>query len=537
MQIQRTHASNFGLEQHGIHNVNSVYWNLPAPFLYEQAIRRREARIAQNGPMMVRTGQFTGRAPRDKFIVKEETSQEHIFWGDINRPISTEYFNRLHMRMLSYLEGKDLFVKDCYAGADPRYRLPIRVITEQAWHSLFAHNLFIQPKPEELAYHVPEFTLIDAPNFHAIPEVDGTRSDTFIIVNFGQRLILIGGTHYAGEIKKSIFTIMNYMLPLQGVLSMHCSANMGPDGDVAIFFGLSGTGKTTLSTDPSRILIGDDEHGWSDDGVFNLEGGCYAKVINLSEEDEPEIYSTTERFGTILENVGMDASTGIVDLTDASLTENTRAAYPIDYVPHVNLTGMGGHPRNIIMLTADAFGVMPPIARLTPTQAMYHFLSGYTAKVAGTEKGVSEPQATFSCCFGAPFMILNPIKYASLLKDKIEKHGSKVWLINTGWSGGPYGIGKRIKIAYTRAMVHAILSGSLDDVPTQIDRNFGIHVPLSVPDVPSEVLNPRNTWADKEAYQAQVSKLAGMFSSNEKKFGTDMPEDVRESGPHLIQTI
>ncbi len=531
MQIGPTTQSTYGLEKHNIHNVNTVYWNLPVPFLYEQAIRRREARLAECGPLMVRTGHHTGRAPKDKFFVRESTSVDKIYWSNVNRPIDEEYFEGLHNRMLAYLEGKDLFVLDAFAGADPRFRMPIRVITELAWQSLFSRNLFIPAKPEEQATHVPDFTIIAAPNFHAIPEVDGTRSEVFIIVNFAQKLILIGGTFYAGEMKKSIFTILNYLLPQQNVLSMHCSANKGPDGDVAIFFGLSGTGKTTLSTDASRTLIGDDEHGWSEDGVFNLEGGCYAKVINLSQKDEPEIWNAAHAFGTLLENVGMDSTSGAINLQDVSLTENTRAAYPIDYIPNADLSGMGGHPQNIIMLTADAFGVMPPIARLNPEQAMYHFLSGYTAKVAGTEKGVTEPSATFSCCFGAPFMVLSPTVYASLLGEKIEKHHVNVWLINTGWSGGPYGVGKRIRIAYTRSMVRAILSGAMTDIPMATDPNFGLLIPSAVPEVPAEVLNQRNTWTDKQAYDDQVRKLSGMFAENSKLFNDQVSVEIRAAGP------
>lgn len=533
MQIRSTTQSIYGLENHHIHNVNTVYWNLPTPFLYEQAIRRREARLAECGPLMVRTGHHTGRAPKDKFFVREPSSVDKIFWSNVNRPIDEENFNNLHNRLLAFLEGKDLFVLDAFAGADPRYRMPIRVITELAWQNLFSRNLFIPAKPEEQANHVPEFTVIVAPDFHAIPETDGTRSEVFIIVNFAQKLILIGGTFYAGEIKKSIFTVLNYLLPQQNVLSMHCSANKGLDGDVAIFFGLSGTGKTTLSTDASRMLIGDDEHGWSEDGIFNLEGGCYAKVINLSEKDEPEIWNAAHGFGALLENVGMDANTGSIELEDGSLTENTRAAYPISYIPNADLTGMGGYPKNIIMLTADAFGVMPPIAKLTPEQAMYHFLSGYTAKVAGTEKGVTEPTATFSCCFGAPFMVLSPTVYARLLGEKIQKHHVNVWLVNTGWSGGPYGVGKRIRIAYTRSMVRAILGSAMANVPMTTDPYFGLMVPKTAPDVPEDVLNPRNTWSDKRAYDEQVKKLAGMFAENSQMFNDQVSAEIRAAGPKI----
>lgn len=519
------------LELHGIQNVSAVYWNMHTPRLYEEAIRRREAHLAHLGPLVVRTGQYTGRSPNDKFIVQETSSSDKVWWGKVNRPMDDAHFEVLRNRMLAYLEGRDLFVQDCFAGADPEYRLPIRIITETAWHNLFARDMFIQAKPEALAAHVPQFTVINAPGFRSDPETDGTRSDVFIVLHFGMGLVLIGGTQYAGEIKKSIFTVMNYLLPQKNVLSMHCSANYGPSGDTAIFFGLSGTGKTTLSADPSRTLIGDDEHGWSERGVFNFEGGCYAKVINLSPKAEPEIYETTRRFGTILENVGYDSETGRIDLNDASLTENTRAAYPISHIPNATRSGLGGHPENIIMLTADAFGVLPPVARLTAAQAMYHFLSGYTAKVAGTEKGVTEPSATFSTCFGAPFMALSPAVYARLLGENIARHNVKVWLVNTGWSGGPYGVGSRIKIAYTRAMVHGALDGQLDTVRTVTDPNFGLEVPTSCPNVPDEVLDPRGTWADPAAYDAQARKLAGMFTENFKQFEKDVSPEVRAAGP------
>ncbi len=526
-------ASRYGVDKQGIQNVNAVYWNLSTPQLYEEAIRRREGRLAHLGPLVVRTGEHTGRSPNDKFLVREPSSEDKIWWGKVNRPMSPQNFTTLHRRLLAYLQGKDLFVQDCFVGADPDYRLPIRVLTETAWQSLFARDMFIQAKPEELASHMPAYTIIDTPHFHAIPDVDGTRSEVFIVLNFAERLVLIGGTEYAGEMKKSAFTIMNYLLPPEGVLSMHCSANMGKDGDVAIFFGLSGTGKTTLSTESDRVLIGDDEHGWSDRGIFNFEGGNYAKVIHLSPTAEPEIYEATRRFGTILENVGFDSATGRVNLDDESLTENTRAAYPISHIPNATRTGMADHPQNIFMLTADAFGVLPPIARLTPAQAMYHFLSGYTAKVAGTERGVTEPQATFSTCFGAPFMVLSPTVYANLLGDKISRHRVKVWLVNTGWTGGPYGVGKRIPIAYTRAMVHAALDGSLDDVPKEIDPVFGLAVPNSSPGVPPELLNPRNTWADKAAYDEQARRLARMFADNFKAFADQVAPEVRAAGPKV----
>lgn len=532
MLIQGTVQSEYGLEHHGIQNVNAVYWNLTTPRLYEEAIRRREARVAHLGPLVVRTGQYTGRAPKDKFVVQDNNSNDKVWWGSVNQPMSEVQYDALKRRLLAYWQGRDLFVQDCYAGADPNYRLPIRVITETAWHSLFARDMFIQAKPAELKNHVPEFTVFHAPNFHAIPEEDGTRSEVFIVVNLSKKTILIGGTQYAGEIKKSIFSVLNYLLPQQRVLSMHCSANVGEKGDVAIFFGLSGTGKTTLSADPTRTLIGDDEHGWSNDGIFNLEGGCYAKVVHLSPEGEPEIYATTRRFGTILENVGFNSDTGRVDLDDTSLTENTRAAYPISHIPNASRTGLAGHPDTIIMLTADAFGVLPPIAKLTPAQAMYHFLSGYTAKVAGTERGVTEPSATFSTCFGAPFMTLPPTVYAELLGEKIAQHQVHVWLINTGWTGGPYGVGSRMKLGYTRAMVHAALDGALANVAVVTDPIFGLAIPTSCPGVPSEILNPRNTWVDPVAYDAQAQKLAAMFTKNFQTFTSAVSAEVAAAGPN-----
>lgn len=523
--------SPLGLEANDIRNVNNVYWNLCTSKLYEEAIRRREGRLAHLGPLVVRTGQHTGRAPNDKFIVREPSSEGRIWWGKVNQVMSPESFDALYRRLLAYLQGKDLFVQDCFVGADQQYRIPIRVITETAWHNLFARNLFIQAKPEELAVHIPEFTVISAPNYHADPEVDKTRSEVFIAIHFEKRLVLIGGTQYAGEIKKSVFTFMNYLMPIQGVLSMHCSANFGSNNDVAIFFGLSGTGKTTLSADSTRTLIGDDEHGWSDRGIFNFEGGCYAKVIHLSPTAEPEIYDTTRRFGTILENVGFDSETGRLNLDDDALTENTRAGYPISHIQNATRSGLGGHPKNIIMLTADAFGVIPPLARLTRDEAMYHFLSGYTARVAGTEKGVTEPSATFSACFGAPFLPLNPAVYANLLGDKVTKTGAKVWLVNTGWTGGAYGIGARMPISHTRAMVRAILNGSLDEVPTRADPFFGIQIPEFCPGVPDEVLEPRKTWEDGQAYDQQARKVSMMFVENFKQFESEVSDEIRKAGP------
>ncbi len=526
--------SNYGLDRHGIVHTGNLYWNISTPALYEEAARRREGFISHLGPIVVRTGQYTGRSPNDKFIVREPESEGEIWWGKVNQSFEAQRFETLYARMLAYLQGRDLFIQDCYAGADPNYRISVRVITETAWHSLFAHNMFIQPPREELASFVPDFTIINVPNFHAVPELDGTRSEACVIVNFARRLILIGGTSYAGEIKKSVFTILNYLLPHKQVLSMHCSANIGADGDTAIFFGLSGTGKTTLSADPHRTLIGDDEHGWSDQGIFNFEGGCYAKVIRLSAKAEPEIYETTRRFGTVLENVAIDTQTRRLNLDDESLTENTRAAYPLSHIPNASHTGIGNHPKNVIFLTADAFGVMPPIALLNKEQAMYHFLSGYTAKVAGTERGMgSEPQATFSACFGAPFMALHPSVYADLLGQRVTTYNSKVWLVNTGWTGGPYGVGHRMSIQYTRTLLNAVLSGALDGVSMSEDPIFGFMVPDSCPDVPSEVLKPRLTWSDPAAYDAQAKKLAEMFIKNFKEFTDVVDASVMAGGPRI----
>ena len=526
-----SNRSSIGLETVGLSNLKGEYWNLVTPALYEEALKRDEGIVSHLGPLVVRTGQFTGRSPNDKFVVEEDTNKDKIWWGKVNRPYDVDKFEELERRMSSYLQGKDVFVQDCYCGADPDYTMPVRIITQYAWHSLFIRNMFIQAKPEELSTFDPEFVVIDCPGFNANKEIDGTNSDVFILVNFEKKKVLIGGTEYAGEMKKSVFSAMNFFLPLKNVMPMHCSANIGPKGDTAVFFGLSGTGKTTLSADASRTLIGDDEHGWSDNGVFNFEGGCYAKVIKLSPEAEPEIYDTTRRFGTILENVGIDSNSRRVDLDDGSLTENTRAAYPISHIPNASEDGMGGHPDNIIFLTADAFGVLPPVSKLTPEQAKYHFLSGYTAKVAGTERGITEPQATFSACFGAPFMTQHPNVYAKLLGNKIEKHNVKCWLVNTGWTGGPYGIGHRMKIGYTRAMVNAALNGDLDNVEYMTDPIFGVEIPLSCPNVPEEVLNPKNTWEDKSAYDVQAKKLASMFNENFKQFEDEVSESVKNVAP------
>jgi phosphoenolpyruvate carboxykinase (ATP) len=531
MEIPDARRSKYGLDNHGLRGLGNVYWNLSTPMLYEEAIRRQECRLAEMGSMVVRTGQYTGRSPNDKFVVREPSSDDKVWWGEVNRPVEPAKFDRLRKRMFAYLKGRDLFVEDCYVGADPTYRLPVRILATRAWHSLFARTMFIPPCPEQLVEHVPGFTVIQAPGFQANPDTDGTRSQVFIILNFAEKLVLIGGTEYAGEIKKSVFTVMNYLLPQRGVLSMHCSANIGPDGDVAIFFGLSGTGKTTLSADASRTLIGDDEHGWSDNGVFNFEGGCYAKIINLSAEAEPEIYATTRAFGTILENVGFDRTTGKIDLDDDSLTENTRAAYPISFIPNASPDGLGGHPRTIFMLTADAFGVLPPISKLTPEQAMYHFLSGYTAKVAGTERGVTEPEATFSTCFGAPFMALPPAVYAGLLGERIASHDVDVWLVNTGWAGGPAGVADRMAIGHTRALIRAALAGRLNDVPMQRDPIFGVAIPQSCPGVPSEVLTPRTSWENLAEYDESAKRLAGMFAANFDQFADQVPTAVRDAGP------
>ncbi len=529
MEIIQSHPE---LEALGFRNLNQVYWQLHTPQLYEQTVRRQEGFIAHLGPLVVRTGHHTGRSPRDRFVVREAETEKDIWWGEVNKEFSEQQFEDLHQKMMAYFQGKNAFVQNCFAGSNPAYRISVRVITEKAWHSLFARNMFIRATDEELKDFSPDFTVIHAPSFHAIPQQDGTNSSAFILINFARRLVLIGGTNYAGEIKKAIFSVMNYLLPKQGVLSMHCSANEGDAHDIAIFFGLSGTGKTTLSTDSSRTLIGDDEHGWSDEGIFNLEGGCYAKVIRLSATGEPEIYQTTRRFGTILENVGMDMNSRRIDLDDDMLTENTRASYPLSHIPNAKRSGIGGHPRNIIFLTADAFGVMPPVAQLTPEQAMYHFLSGYTAKVAGTETGVKEPQATFSACFGEPFLPLHPMMYARLLGEKIRKHNASVWLVNTGWTGGPFGVGHRMELRYTRAMIHAILDGSLVGIETVQEPFFGLYIPMSCPNVPDTILNPRATWGDPAAYDASARRLAAMFRSNfERKYAGEVDPAVVAAAP------
>jgi phosphoenolpyruvate carboxykinase (ATP) len=532
-------ASIYGLENHGLSNLRRVYWNLPTAALYEEIIHRSEARIAHMGPVVVSTGKHTARAAADKFVVREQATDEHIWWGQYNRPFDPEAFSILHSRLQGYLQGRDVFVQDCYAGADPEYQLPIRIITQKAWHSLFARNMFLKaPTIDALKRHVPEFTVIAVPPFLASPLVDSTRSDTFIIINFREKLALIGGSAYGGEIKKTIFTVLNYLLPLEGVLSMHCSANVGMDGDVAIFFGLSGTGKTTLSADPERRLIGDDEHGWSDNGIFNFEGGCYAKVIRLSPDAEPQIYACTRRFGTILENVTSDPYSRRLDLNDEKITENTRAAYPLEYIENCLPERRAGHPKNIIFLTCDASGVMPPISKLSPEQAIYHFISGYTSKIAGTEIGLGiEPEITFSTCFGGPFMVHYPYDYAELLKKRMVKYGANCWLVNTGWTGGSFGVGKRISIRHTRALLNAALSGSLTKVPYRKDPVFGFDVPTACEGVPQEILDPANTWPSREEYFKKYDALAARFIENFKLMMEGCPPHVVEAGPQRLTSI
>lgn len=529
--------SDYGLENHGFINLGRVYWNLPPAVLYEESLFRGEGWMVDAGPLLVHTGKHTARSASDKFIVREPQSEAHVWWGSYNRPFAPEKFEDVYNRLLAYFQGRDVFVQDVYAGADPNYRLRVRIITETAWHSLFARNMFIPPTSrEEYQRFIPEFTLIAAPGFKAFPPMDATRSETFILIHFGQHLGLIGNTAYAGEIKKTIFTVLNYLLPLQGVLPMHCSANVAPDdpNDVAIFFGLSGTGKRTLSADPSRRLIGDDEHGWSEAGVFNFENGCYAKVIRLSPTAEPQIYAATRRFGTILENVVFDPLTRRVDLDSDEITENTRASYPLEFIENALLEKRAGQPRNIVFLTCDASGVMPPIARLTPEQAIYQFISGYTSKIAGTEVGLGrEPEITFSACFGAPFMVHHPYTYAELLRQKIERYNVRCWLVNTGWIGGPYGVGKRISIHYTRAMLAAALKGDLEHVPYRADPVFGFQVPRQCPGIPDEVLDPSSSWSNKDEYWKKYRQLAMRFIENFRKFADACPPEVLAAGPKV----
>ena len=526
-------AAIYGLQNHGLTNLHRIYWNLPTASLYEEIVFRGEARISHLGPVVVSTGKHTARAAADKFIVQEHSTENHVWWGEYNRPFSGDKFSALLTRMQGFLQNRDVFVQDCYAGADPDYRLPIRIVSEKAWHSLFARNMFMKIKStDELRRHAPEFTVICAPSFQSSAIIDGTRTETFILINFSQRLAIIGGTSYGGEIKKTIFTVLNFLLPLEGVLPMHCSANVGPDGDTALFFGLSGTGKTTLSADPSRRLIGDDEHGWSENGIFNFEDGCYAKVIRLSPEAEPQIHACTRRFGTILENVVVDPISRRLDLNDDLLTENTRGAYPLDYIENYMPPKMAGHPRNVVFLTCDASGVMPPISRLTPDQAIYHFISGYTSKIAGTEIGLgTEPEITFSTCFGGPFMVHRPYAYAEMLKARLLKYGATCWLVNTGWTGGSFGVGRRISIQHTRKLLNAALSGKLNTVEFRADPVFGFEVPTQCEGIPTQILNPANTWPSQQDYDHKYQALAARFIENFKLMTDGCPEDIVKAGP------
>ena len=530
-------ASDYKLSNHGLIHLDQVFWNLPTPALYEEAVFRGEGHTSSGGPFLVNTGKHTARAAADKFIVREHSTEDKIWWGQYNRPFSPEKFEGLFARLQAFFQGEELFVQDCYVGADPEYRMPIRVITDKAWQSLFARNMFAPLETlDEMKKHVPEFTLIASPPFKADPRIDGTRTQTAMVINFAQRLAIVADSAYGGEIKKTVFTVMNFLLPLRGVLAMHCSANVGADGDVALFFGLSGTGKTTLSADPKRRLIGDDEHGWSDNGVFNFEGGCYAKVIRLSAEHEPQIYACTRRFGTILENVVYDPASRKIDLDDDILTENTRASYPLEFIPNIVPERMTRtHPKNVIFLTCDAQGVLPPIARLNAEQAMYHFISGYTSKIAGTEIGLGiEPEITFSACFGAPFMVHHPFQYANMLKEKMAKHGARCWLVNTGWVGGRFGVGKRISIRHTRNLLNAALDGKLSDVKYRKDRLFDFEVPLTCPDVPEEVLEPANSWGNKDEYWRTYDGLAARYIENFKLFASGCPEEVAAAGPRRL---
>ena len=516
------------LDSIGLKGTGAVHRNLPPARLVEEALARREGVLAGNGALSVSTGARTGRSPKDRFIVRDPATEGKVWWGAVNQPFESEKFERMFAKARDYLADKELFVFDGFAGADRAHRLPLRVVGEKAWHALFAHTLFLRPSAADLANHQPQFTIVNA----CMTKAEGLNSEVGLGIDFAKRLIVILGTQYAGEMKKSIFGVMNFLLPQKGVMTMHCSANIGTSGDTALFFGLSGTGKTTLSADPRRRLIGDDEHGWGSNGVFNFEGGCYAKCIKLSRETEPQIFDAI-RFGSVLENVTMDPATRVIDYDSDKITENTRATYPVDYIPNCVMEGVGGHPKNIFFLAADAFGVLPPIAKLTQDQARYHFLSGYTAKVAGTEAGVTEPSATFSTCFGAPFMPLHPTVYAKLLGDKMAQHNCKCWLVNTGWSGGPYGVGKRMKLPITRALITAALSGALEGVECRPDPTFGFAVPVSVPGVVSEVLNPRETWADKGAYDAKARHLAGLFAKNFESFASEASPEVRAAGPRI----
>ncbi|MHA0327848.1 phosphoenolpyruvate carboxykinase [Sphingomonas melonis] len=526
-----------GLAAQGIETRADLHWNLVTARLVEAAVARGEGKLSADGPLVVETGAHTGRSAQDKFIVRDAKTDGTVWWGKSNKAMAPEHFAALKADFLTALGSKEhLFVQDLYGGSQPENRVRVRVINELAWHNLFIRTMLVRPEEHELRDFQPEYTIIDLPTFRADPARHGTRSETVIAVNFTEKLILIGGTRYAGEMKKSVFGLLNYLLPTTGVMPMHCSANMGADGSTAVFFGLSGTGKTTLSADASRTLIGDDEHGWSDTAVFNFEGGCYAKMIRLSADAEPEIFATTKRFGTVLENVVMDPVTRQLDLDDNSLAENSRGAYPIDFIPNASEENMGGVPKNIVMLTADAYGVLPPIAKLTPDQAMYHFLSGYTARVAGTEIGVTEPDATFSTCFGAPFMPRHPSVYGNLLKERIAKGGVDCWLVNTGWTGGKYGVGNRMPIKATRALLNAALDGSLKDAEFRTDPNFGFQVPVAVPGVDAAILDPRSTWADKDAYDATAARLVDLFVENFAQFADHVDEGVRQSAPQVKAT-
>ncbi|HEX2883905.1 MAG TPA: phosphoenolpyruvate carboxykinase (ATP) [Candidatus Limnocylindria bacterium] len=517
----------------GASQLDATYRNLSTAELYEHAVRNGEGIISAHGSLVVRTGKHTGRSPKDKFVVREPSSEAKIWWGEINQPISEAHYDRLRARLMGYMADRPIYSQDLYIGAHPDHRRSLRVYTETAWASIFARNLFRRPPAGDLVGFAPNFTIIDVPSFKADPAAEGVRSETAILVHLDRREIIIVGTEYAGEIKKSAFTVMNYLLPDEGALPMHSSVNVGRDGDPALFFGLSGTGKTTLSADPERSLIGDDEHGWGADGLFNFEGGCYAKTIRLSPMYEPDIFATTRRFGTILENVDLDERTRELDLDSERFTENTRGAYPLEFIGNADPTGMTGHPRNVVFLTADAFGILPPISRLTLEQAQYHFISGYTAKLAGTEIGVTEPKATFSAGFGAPFLPRHPGEYARMLAERLERFDVPVWLVNTGWTGGPYGEGHRMRIDHTRVMVRAALQGKLRDVAYEPDPVFGVQVPTTVPDVPDEVLRPRDTWADPGAYDAKARELARMFADNFEAYAEGVPAEVRDAGPRV----
>ncbi|MDZ7823499.1 MAG: phosphoenolpyruvate carboxykinase [Ahrensia sp.] len=532
MKTNGTFNKAHGIQKNGIEAAAAVYYNLTESSLYEYALQRGEAELSAHGALVAKTGEHTGRSAQDKFVVKDGIVDEHIWW-DNNKAMSPAAFETLLAEMLAHTKGAELFVQDLIGGADAEHNIRARVITEQAWHSLFIRNLLIRPDRGSLGDFVPQMTIINLPSFRADPARHGCRSQTVIAIDLTRMIVLIGGTSYAGEMKKSVFTALNYLLPAKGVMPMHCSANVSDNGEAAVFFGLSGTGKTTLSADPARTLIGDDEHGWGPNGIFNFEGGCYAKAIKLSQEAEPEIFSTTRRFGTVMENVVLDENR-VPDFDDNSLAENSRIAYPLHFIPNASASGTAGNPKNIIMLTADAFGVLPPIAKLTPAQAMYHFLSGYTAKVAGTEKGVTEPQATFSTCFGAPFMPRHPSSYGNLLRDLIGKHNVSCWLVNTGWTGGAHGVGSRMPIKATRALLSAALNGELDTTAMRIDPNFGFMVPIAVNGVDAKILNPRSTWSDTEAYDRQAAKLSAMFRANFEKFEGHVDVEVNDAAPRFL---